>query len=224
MVTSRSPWYKALSVDECFRDFLVNENYLQRMLPISSAANTLFRRIFAYEPLERITVPELRKAIVDIDTFFMSDEDIARSGLSVRAAASYCGVHVEPVKRVRNVPKVATAERADVAESLPPRTPAKLFGSSASRVATGAAFIISTLSEDDATGFDSLSEPELSEGSSASESSIPHTPSTSACDIQLDVPEFNLKLPAFAQPTRKVGRADVTRTLRVVNVVVEDSE
>ncbi|KAI0694229.1 kinase-like domain-containing protein, partial [Cytidiella melzeri] len=72
MVTSRSPWQKAITSDECFCDFLLNEDYLMEMLPISKEANVLFRKIFVYEPSERITLDALRKEIIALPTFFLN--------------------------------------------------------------------------------------------------------------------------------------------------------
>ncbi|KIP05659.1 hypothetical protein PHLGIDRAFT_42614, partial [Phlebiopsis gigantea 11061_1 CR5-6] len=69
MISSRSPWSKALTSDNCFCEFLLNENYFREMLPISESANAILRQIFAYEPSERITIRALRKAVVDLDTF-----------------------------------------------------------------------------------------------------------------------------------------------------------
>lgn len=96
MITSRSPWGKAIVSDECFCDFLLVEEYLRETLPISKGANAILRRIFACQPSQRITLPELRKAIVDLDTFYMTDDEIACATDCVRVAASYCGVHVAP--------------------------------------------------------------------------------------------------------------------------------
>ena len=76
MITCRTPWGKALTTDACFREFLLNENYLREMLPISKGANRIFRKVFAYHASERMTIPALRKAIVALDTFFMSDDEI----------------------------------------------------------------------------------------------------------------------------------------------------
>lgn len=74
----------------------MSDEYLREMLPISKGANTIFRQIFAYEASERITIPELRRAIIDLDTFFMTDGEIACASHAVRVAASHCGVQVRP--------------------------------------------------------------------------------------------------------------------------------
>lgn len=98
MITSRSPWQKAVTADTSFVDFLLNEDYLLEMLPISEGANALFRKIFTYEPSERITLSALREEIVALDSFFMTNDEIARAGEVVRDVAAYCGRRVHPVK------------------------------------------------------------------------------------------------------------------------------
>lgn len=79
-------------------NFLLEQDYLYEMLPISRGANVLLRKIFAYDSSERITLSALRKEIVALDTFFMTNDELARAGQVVRDAAAYCGVHVQPIK------------------------------------------------------------------------------------------------------------------------------
>ncbi|GJE86684.1 serine/threonine protein kinase-like protein [Phanerochaete sordida] len=126
MISSRTPWTKALSSDDCFMDFLMNENYLREMLPISEGANTLFRRVFAYDPEQRMTLPELRQAVAELDTFFMSDVEIARGPDAVRATAAHCGLRVRKAKGA--VEQAQPATRPRVAAPAPPRTPAMAIG------------------------------------------------------------------------------------------------
>ena len=121
MITSRSPWTKAVTSDGCFVDFLLNENYLREMLPISEGANALFRRIFAFEPSERITLSALRKEIIALDTFFMTDDEIARAGSVVQDAAAYCGVHVQPIE---GAPPAESTAAVDAALRAPSDAPA----------------------------------------------------------------------------------------------------
>lgn len=116
MISSRSPWSKALTSDNCFCEFLLNENYFREMLPISESANTILRQIFAYEPSERITIPALRKAIVDLDTFFMTDEEIMHATDAVRMAAAHCGVVIQDGRAAVDVAPHATATTPRPAE------------------------------------------------------------------------------------------------------------
>lgn len=185
MVTSRSPWGKALTSDDCFCDFLLNENYLREMLPISKGANTLFRRIFAYEPSQRITIPALRKAIVDLDTFFMTDTEVARSPKNVRIAAAHCGVHVRPI---RDAVEPKAAVRA--AAAAPPRTPVIQLDTPAvlSPPASAHPFVGGDLSE--ASEQSSASDASLS----SAESAGPVTPAQHAQDPNLEIPELDITL------------------------------
>jgi serine/threonine protein kinase len=184
MITSRTPWGKALTTDDCFCDFLLHEDYLREMLPISEGANRIFRRIFVYEPSERITIPALRKAIVELNTFFMNDDEIARAGDSVRTAASYCGVHVQPIGRA------AAVKATKVAPAAPPRTPAiKIADAIAAPPPTSAhQFVGGDLSE--ASEASSASDASLS----AAESDGPATPSSYAQDPDLAIPELSIEL------------------------------
>ncbi len=117
MISSRSPWQKAITSDDCFCDFLLNEDYLLWMLPISQEANYLLRKIFAYEPSERIDLDTLRKEIIAIPTFFMNDEELACAEESARDVAASLGVYV-PYGG-------STANKATSVDAAPQRAPAK---------------------------------------------------------------------------------------------------
>lgn len=189
MVTSRTPWGKALTTDNAFCDFMLHEDYLREMLPISEGANRIFRKIFVYEPSERITIPALRKAIVELDTFFMNDDELARAGDSVRMAASYCGVHVQPKGRAAGAAKTA-AKATKVVPAAPPRAPAvQIADAKAAPPPTSAhQFVGGDLSE--ASEQSSASDASLS----GAESAGPVTPSSYAQDPSLEIPELDITL------------------------------
>ncbi|CCM05529.1 uncharacterized protein FIBRA_07755 [Fibroporia radiculosa] len=71
MITGRNPWHIASTQDTGYASYLVEgKPYLQRMLHISRGAVDLLSRIFVDNPAERITIHQLRAAVIEIDTFF----------------------------------------------------------------------------------------------------------------------------------------------------------
>ncbi|EKM56910.1 uncharacterized protein PHACADRAFT_183478 [Phanerochaete carnosa HHB-10118-sp] len=181
MVTSRTPWSKALTTDDCFCDFMLHEEYLREMLPISEGANAIFRRIFVLEPSQRITLSELRQAVFELDTFFMSDDEIARGSEAVRMAAAHCGYRVRPARAVE-----AKATRPREAAPAPPRTPAMATGPTPAP---------------EQTSVHQFEGGDLSEASVASDASLtsvqstgPVTPNDSAQDLVVEVLELDITL------------------------------
>ncbi|GJE86659.1 Pkinase-domain-containing protein [Phanerochaete sordida] len=167
IITSRSPWNKAITSDRCFREYMVHENYLREMLPISEGAQRILRRVFTFDPVERITLPALRHAVLELDTFFMSDAEISHAAPNVRIAAAFCGLHIAPAGAAA---EAATAQPA--AAAAPPRTPPMHFADTpahASPLASAQVFVVGDLSE---------------EASSAASSAGPVTPVESAEELE----------------------------------------
>ncbi|KAH8083333.1 serine/threonine protein kinase, negative regulator of sexual conjugation and meiosis [Cristinia sonorae] len=88
MMTGRHPWRVATTDDEHFVRYLEDENALLQALPISTGANEIIKRILTFNPNRRISIAELREEIKALDTFFMTDEEIANSNELVQEAAA----------------------------------------------------------------------------------------------------------------------------------------
>ncbi|KAI8989881.1 Pkinase-domain-containing protein [Trametes punicea] len=72
LITGRNPWHVASpKTDSGFRYYLrEGAPWLRQHLSISVAASELLARIFTVDPEARITIPELRQAVLAVDTFF----------------------------------------------------------------------------------------------------------------------------------------------------------
>ncbi|KAH9852560.1 kinase-like domain-containing protein [Lenzites betulinus] len=90
LVAGRNPWDMASTKDKHYLKYLAYPGYLRTMLPISEETEDILYEIFSSDPSTRITLPELRVRILAVDTFTMTDEEIARSSRYVKnSAASY---------------------------------------------------------------------------------------------------------------------------------------
>lgn len=79
---------KAVYDDELFVEFVNDPGFLQNMLPISAGADALLRRILDLDPRRRITLPRLRKAVLELDTFFISEEEFDEAAEFAEIAAA----------------------------------------------------------------------------------------------------------------------------------------
>ncbi|KAI0360604.1 Pkinase-domain-containing protein [Trametes cingulata] len=184
LVAGRNPWEYATTNDKHYLKFLSTPGYLRAMLPISEETQEILYRIFTSDPGTRISIPELREAILAVDTFFMSDEDIARGNKYVQtAAASYCPPEVQR-ELARQQSVFTDREALKLLKAKTPTSPAKFIICSSS----GAS------SSDSSSYYSSCSEG--SEG--------PITPATHAQDAAklAEVPEL--------RDSEKIGAAMVS--------------
>ncbi|KAI0757244.1 kinase-like domain-containing protein [Daedaleopsis nitida] len=93
MLSGRSLWEKATPKDKFFARFLREANFFQDRLPISDGANAIIMRIFALEPRDRITLDDLYREIADLDTFYLSEDELANATEEARRAAESIKLH-----------------------------------------------------------------------------------------------------------------------------------
>ncbi|KAJ7638951.1 serine/threonine protein kinase, negative regulator of sexual conjugation and meiosis [Roridomyces roridus] len=89
MICGRNPWKLADPSDDCFRSFLENADFLLYALPISPGANEILKWCFRLHAGSRPSISQLRTAILELDTFFLSDEELAESPSHLRAVAQH---------------------------------------------------------------------------------------------------------------------------------------
>lgn len=76
MVSGRNPWERATLDDPCFIQFIENPDFLFEVLPISEGANDILRQAFVLNPLSRISISALRRAVLELDTFFRYEDEL----------------------------------------------------------------------------------------------------------------------------------------------------
>ncbi|RPD82746.1 kinase-like protein [Lentinus tigrinus ALCF2SS1-7] len=76
MITGRNPWENASMKDEDFAQFVDNPNYFYDTFPLSKGACDILLDIFTLNPLQRISLRSLRDAVMNLETFFRSQEEI----------------------------------------------------------------------------------------------------------------------------------------------------
>ncbi|KAI9673160.1 MAG: hypothetical protein M1817_003022 [Caeruleum heppii] len=64
LTCGRNPWKRASVHDSTFRAYLTDSTFLRTILPLSPEFDSILRRIFECDPLKRITIPELRRRIL----------------------------------------------------------------------------------------------------------------------------------------------------------------
>ncbi|TRM59171.1 kinase-like domain-containing protein [Schizophyllum amplum] len=70
ILSKRRPWHKAVMRDPCFAAFVNNPDWIYDSLPVSSSASAIVKRVFEVDPLRRLCLPEFRRSVVEVDTFF----------------------------------------------------------------------------------------------------------------------------------------------------------
>ncbi|KAK0469845.1 kinase-like protein [Desarmillaria tabescens] len=87
MLSRRCPWKTARTSDVLFNAFLRDSTFFQKCFPFSPGVINVLLRIFVIRSGERITLPELREAILRLDTFFLSPEDLSHAPKLIRDMA-----------------------------------------------------------------------------------------------------------------------------------------
>ncbi|GAA5858683.1 hypothetical protein JCM8547_001420 [Rhodosporidiobolus lusitaniae] len=131
LTCGRNPWKQACPSDETFCAYLGNPDFLRSILPISEHTNRILKRIFALNPLARISLPELRREILAVKTFVMTEDELRTATKATREAArAFAGsakAHRRVEEPVRASEPVYESEEESMEEddilSSPPSSP-----------------------------------------------------------------------------------------------------
>ncbi|GAA6005275.1 serine/threonine-protein kinase [Rhodotorula paludigena] len=87
LTCGRNPWKQACPSDETFCAYLGNPDFLRSILPISEHTNRILKRIFALNPQARISLADLRREILSVRTFVMSEDELRHASRATKEAA-----------------------------------------------------------------------------------------------------------------------------------------
>ena len=84
MIADVRPWVVASPEDKDFNDYLMDRAILLDVLPVSDGAYSLLTKIFSPRPERRPSLDEIRKEVLAMDTFFLTDREAAICGWADR--------------------------------------------------------------------------------------------------------------------------------------------
>lgn len=87
LTCGRNPWKQACPSDETFRAYLDNPDFLRSILPISPDCNDLLKRIFTLNPMGRISLTDLRQAVLDMPRWTMTEAELRNATRATKEAA-----------------------------------------------------------------------------------------------------------------------------------------
>ena len=95
MIANVRPWTVASPEDRDFSDFLMDRAILLDVLPVSDDAYSLLTKIFSPRPERRPSLNEIRRQVLAMDTFFLTDREASICGWTDRLEKKLrrkCGV------------------------------------------------------------------------------------------------------------------------------------
>jgi serine/threonine protein kinase len=126
MISGRNPWRYATVDDSCFQAYLQDNNFLFKVLPISTEANAIIKRIFSIDPLCRITLSQLKEEIAQVDTFFRAHQtppaQIAQQHNSIECVESGWQTESDPLPAHRQPPVSSSGALFTSPIIMPPDT------------------------------------------------------------------------------------------------------
>jgi hypothetical protein len=69
LTCGRNPWKRASFDDSTFRAYMKDPKFLRSILPVSPELDSILKRIFEFNPAQRVTIAELRDMIIRCPRF-----------------------------------------------------------------------------------------------------------------------------------------------------------
>lgn len=88
LVFGRNPWKQACPRDETFAAFVLNNDFLQTILPMSDELNEIIKSVFCLNPRKRLSLPEFARRVQGCSSFTTGGENPSHPSSSPRAAAA----------------------------------------------------------------------------------------------------------------------------------------
>lgn len=132
MIANVRPWKLASPEDRDFSDFLMDRAILLDVLPVSDNAYSLLTRMFSPRPERRPSLDQIRREVLAMETFFLTDREAAICGWAdrlenkLRRKMGKCG------EEASSTPSRCSSADEISSGSYYPRTP-----SSSSRYSSG---------------------------------------------------------------------------------------
>jgi hypothetical protein len=90
MITARNPWRYAIMEDGCFAEYMSDNNFLKRTLPITEGVNDILKNIFNMNPVRRLTLAKFRSKILALDALSIPEGDLT---VEMEGEAELCGTN-----------------------------------------------------------------------------------------------------------------------------------
>ncbi|KAF9923067.1 hypothetical protein FBU30_006831 [Linnemannia zychae] len=91
LVFGRNPWKQACPRDETFSAFVLNNDFLQTILPMSDELNEIIKAVFCLNPRKRLSLPDFARRVQACGSFTSNSESLlshSATSSSPRAAAA----------------------------------------------------------------------------------------------------------------------------------------
>jgi serine/threonine protein kinase len=140
MIGNGRPWAWASPEDRDYSDFLMDRAILLDIIPVSDDAYSLFTKIFSPRPERRPSLDEIRKEVLAMDTFFLTDREASICGWTDRLEKQ-----LQRKMDKRGVPSLSSRRSEDTSSSYYLDSSASSSGSCYSSGSSSSAFESSSL-------------------------------------------------------------------------------